>query len=39
MKVRLCATFVDLSQISNLISTLVDYESLDEIPIARNYQW
>jgi hypothetical protein len=37
MKARLYALLVDLSQISNLISTLVDYDSLEEIPIDGNY--
>jgi hypothetical protein len=39
MKARLYALLVDLSQISNLISTLVDYDSLEEIPIDGNYHW
>jgi hypothetical protein len=33
------ALLADLSQISNLISTLVDYDSLEEIPIDGNYHW
>jgi hypothetical protein len=37
VKARLYALLADLSQISNLISTLVDYDSLEEIPIDGNY--
>lgn len=39
MKARLYALLADLSQISNLISTLVDYDSLEETPIYGNYHW
>jgi hypothetical protein len=39
MKARLYALLADLSRIRNLILTLVDYDSLEEIPIDRNYYW
>ena len=37
MKERLYALLADLSQIRNLIFTLVDYDNLEEIPFDRNY--
>jgi hypothetical protein len=37
MKARLYALLADLSQIRNLIFTLVDYDNLEEIPFDRNY--
>jgi hypothetical protein len=37
MKTRLYALLADLSQIRNLIFTLVDYDSLEEIPIDENF--
>jgi hypothetical protein len=37
MKARLYALLTDLSQINNLISILVDYDSLEEPPIDGNY--
>jgi hypothetical protein len=37
MKARLYALLADLSQINNLISILVDYDSLKEPPIDGNY--
>jgi hypothetical protein len=37
MKARLYALLADLSQIRNIIFTLVDYDSLEEIPIHGNY--
>ena len=39
MKAILYALLSYLSQISNLISALVDYDSLEEIPIDGNYYW
>jgi hypothetical protein len=37
MKARLYALLADLSQIRNLTFTLVDYDSLEEIPIDGDY--
>jgi hypothetical protein len=37
MKARLYALLADLSQLRNLIFILVDYDSLEEIPIDGNY--
>jgi hypothetical protein len=39
MKARLYVLLADLCQIRNLIFTLVDYDSLEEIPIDSNYYW
>jgi hypothetical protein len=39
VKSRLYALLADLSQISNLISILVDYDSLEEIPIHGKNNW
>jgi hypothetical protein len=39
MQARLYALLTDLSQIRHLIFILVDYDSLEEIPIEKNYYW